>query len=319
MLNRRSASFRHNYDGSTLTLALQPRTISTNKLNKYPSKSFSTIKLQANQKNGTGFKLVDMINNQKNKITSIDPSLSNLNATLKKICRSNTTPPSQNQYNERTYDHHQQKCMPFESFAIDANTYHEFVAKNQPLPIDVNELRDAVVHTTSRNMANNTLADIQSVHASTCNLVTALRQSNQSIENPENYGGNSIRFGQLHNNSNSTMNLRNGSLRSHKGRSKRSNSEQFHSSYYHFQNVDGEMDNNSNTGFDSILLPPHSTENHKLPWKHRQCPSISSSNSSNSSNFSSKCQTIKKFSIFVFSFVLFACYTHYTLFDTCIS
>lgn len=83
------------------------------------------------------------------------------------------------------------------------------------------------------------------------------------------------------------LNLKYNSLRSHKARSKRSNSEQLNSSYYHFQNIDGEMDNNSST-FDSVLLPDHSSENYKLPWKHRQCPSIGSSSSSTSSNMSSK-------------------------------
>lgn len=211
------------------------------------------------------------------------PALNHLNATLKRICRSNVT-PSLDRLKEHSFDH--PKRMPFESFSIDAETYHELMAKNQPLPMDVRELRDAVVRPSLSNLTTSTLADIQSVHASTCNLVTALRASSQSII-AEN-GGNS-RFSR-NCNSNSAMNLRYDSLRSHKARSKRSNSEQLNSSYYHFQNIDGELDNNGTT-FDSVLLPTHSSENYKLPWKHRQCPSISSTTSSNSSNISSKCWT----------------------------
>lgn len=210
------------------------------------------------------------------------PALNHLNATLKRICRSNGT-PSMDRLNERSLDH--SKRMPFESFSIDAETYHELVAKNQPLPMDVSELRAAVIRPSMSNLTNSTFADIQSQHASTCNLVSALRASSQSIV-AEN-GGNP-RFSR-HCNSNSAMNLGYDSLRSHKGRNKRSNSEQLNSSYYHFQNIDSELDNNSTT-FDSVLLPTHSSENYKLPWKHRQCPSISSSSSStNSSNISSKC------------------------------
>lgn len=249
----------------------------------------STTRLQTNQRNDPNrFKLADILNNQKNKIISIDmqqyPALNQLNATLKRICRTNAT------QSDRSAD--PSNRMPFESFSIDADTYHELVAKNQPIPMDVNELRDAVVRPSMSNLTNSTFADIQSVHASTCNLVTALRASSQSIvaENGGNGvagGGGMARFGR-HCSSNSAMNLRYDSLRSHKARSKRSNSEQLNSSYYHFQNIDGEMDNNSST-FDSVLLPTHSSENYKLPWKHRQCPSISSTSSSNSSNMSSKC------------------------------
>lgn len=287
MLNRRSASFHHTYnDNSKLkSRSAIPVTLNNHQptapLTKLPSNRTTTTTTDANR-----FKLADILNNQKNKIASIDmqqyPALNHLNATLKRICRSNVT-PSLDRLKEHTFDH--PKRMPFESFSIDAETYHELMAKNQPLPMDVRELRDAVGRPSLGNLTNSTLADIQSVHASTCNLVTALRASSQSIIMAES-GGNS-RFSR-NCNSNSAMNLRYDSLRSHKARSKRSNSEQLNSSYYHFQNIDGELDNNSTT-FDSVLLPTHSTENYKLPWKHRQCPSISSASSSNSSNISSKC------------------------------
>lgn len=284
-MNRRSASFRHHSNDSNAAEKFKARSSISGTLNR--QQTASTTKLQANCGDGNRFKLADILNNQKNKITSLDmhqyPALNHLNATLKRICRSNAT-PTMDRLKERSLDHSNR--MPFESFSIDAQTYHELVAKNQPLPIDVSELRDAaVVRPSMSNLTSSTFADIQSVHASTCNLVTALRASSQSIVAES--GGNP-RFGR-HCNSNSAMNLRYDSLRSHKARSKRSNSEQLNSSYYHFQNIDGEMDNNSST-FDSALLPTHSSENYKLPWKHRQCPSISSSSSStNSSNMSSKC------------------------------
>lgn len=240
-------------------------------------------KPHANQSSSTGFKLVDMINNQRNKITSLDVH-HNLNATLKKICRSNTTPPdrlSLDRLKERTMD--RRKLTPFESFSIDASTYHDLMAKNQPLPMDMSGLCNGALQASSRNLTNSTLADIQSVHASTCNLVTALRASNQSIIGNARFGPSC--------NSSSAMNLRYDSLRSHKGRSKRSNSEQLNPSYYHFQNIDGEFGeiDNNNAAFDSVLLPAHSGDNHKLPWKHRQCPSITSSSSSSSTNLASEC------------------------------
>lgn len=267
VMSRKSASFRH-------TDPTAPKFKSRASL-AYPPMASS--KQQTNHVDGSRFKLTDILHSQKSRITSIDvhqyPALNHLNATLKRICRSN----------EPSLDH--QNRMPFESFTIDAETYHEMVAKNQPLPMDVSGLRDTMVRPSMSNLTSSTLADIQSVHASTCNLVTALRASSQSIGAES--GGNA-KFGR-NCSSNSAMNLKYDSLRSHKARSKRSNSEQLNSSYYHFQNIDGEMDNNSTT-FDSVLLPAHSTDNYKLPWKHRQCPSITSStSSSNSSNMSSKC------------------------------
>lgn len=293
ILNRRSASFRHNHNESRMSSKLKSRASIPNALNNH-HQTASSIKLPANRDgDGNRFKLADILNNQKNKITSLDmhqyPALNHLNATLKRICRSNAT-PSMDRLKERSLE--RPKRMPFESFSIDAETYHELMAKNQPLPMDVSELRDACVRPSASNLTTSTLADIQSVHASTCNLVTALRASSQSILGDGGGGGGgggvgNSRFGR-NCSSNSAMNLRYDSLRSHKGRSKRSNSEQLNSSYYHFQNIDGELDNNSIT-FDSVLLTNHSNDNYKLPWKHRQCPSISSSGSSNSSNMSSKC------------------------------
>lgn len=287
-MNRRSASFRH-YNESNMGAKRARATISGS-LSKHPMAS-SMKKLPTTQSDATRSKLVDILNNQKNKITSIDMQQypAYLNATFKRICRGNVMP-------SRISSDQQKQRMPFESFSIDANTYHDLVSKNQPLPMDVSELRDAVVRPSMSNLTNSTFADIQSVHASTCNLVTALRASSQSIVGENGVGGvgggGGARFGR-NCNSNSAMNLRYDSLRSHKARSKRSNSEQLNSSYYHFQNIDGEMDNNSTT-FDSVLLPTHSSENYKLPWKHRQCPSIDSSASSlstSSSNISSKCFT----------------------------
>lgn len=258
-MNRRASAFPYSCNGTvpSSSSTSQPRTISTSKLN------------------GNCCKLVDAFNQQKSKIAAIDlhqkPTLSNLNATFRKICRSNTTPAPLDCANERTFD--RRKLMPpFESFAIDANTYHEYVANNQPLPMNMHELRNSA----SRNHTTSTLADLQSVHASTCNLVTALRQSNPSIESIGGCG-----MGRFNNHCSSTMNLRYGSLRSQKRTRKRSNSEQLHSSYYHFQNIDGDMDNNS-TGFDSALLPGQTNDNH-LTWKHRECQSLSSSSSTSSS------------------------------------
>lgn len=285
VLNRRSASFRHNHNESSMSSKFKSRSSIPNVLNTH--QTASSIKLPPNRGDGNRSKLADILNNQKNKITSLDmhqyPALNHLNATLKRICRSNAT-PSLDRLKDRSLE--RPKRMPFESFSIDAETYHELMAKNQPLPMDVSDLRDACVRPSASNLTTSTLADIQSVHASTCNLVTALRASSQSILGDG--GGNNSRFSR-NCTSNSAMNLRYDSLRSHKGRNKRSNSEQLNPSYYHFQNIDGELDNNSTT-FDSVLLTNHSNENFKLPWKHRQCPSISSSGSSNSSNISSKWQ-----------------------------
>lgn len=288
ILNRRTASFRHNHNESKMSSQLKSRSSIPNALNNH-HQTASSIKLPANRgADGNRSKLADILNNQKNKITSLDmhqyPALNHLNATLKRICRTNAT-PSMDRLKERSLE--RPKRMPFESFSIDAETYHELMAKNQPLPMDVSELRDACVRPSVSNLTNSTLADIQSVHASTCNLVTALRASSQSILGDGSGAVGNSRFGR-NCNSNSAMNLRYDSLRSHKGRNKRSNSEQLNPSYYHFQNIDAELDNNSTT-FDSVLLTNHSNENFKLPWKHRQCPSISSSGSSNSSNLSSKC------------------------------
>lgn len=244
----------------------------------------------SSKSDGNRFKLANILNNQKNLFDMHQyPALNHLNAKLKRICRRGAAAPSS-----------ERRRMPFEQFSIDAETYHELMAKNQPLPMDVNELRDGGIVATSAggimrpsmsnltNLTSTTLAEIQSVHASTCNLVTALRASSQSIlDATADTGCGNLRFAR-NCNSNSAMNLRYDSLRSHKGRYKRSNSEQLNPSYYHFQNIDTELDNNSGA-FDSMLLANHSAENYKLPWKHRQCPSVSSSggNSTTSSNISS--------------------------------
>lgn len=271
VLNRRTPAFPYPCNGMMPPLPpppAQPRLISSSKLH------------------GNCCKLVDALNNKKNKIASIDlhqnPTLSNLNATFRKICRSSTTPSPLHCVKERTFD--RRKLPPFESFAIDADTYHDYVANNQPLPMNVNRLQHNGMQSSmfgSRNHTSSTLADIQSVHASTCNLVTALRQSNPSINGIGGCMANG-HFG-THCNSTSTMNLRYGSLRSQKRSRKRSNSEQLHSSYYHFQNIDGDMDNNS-TEFDSALLPVHGNgSSHNLSWKRRECQSPSSSSSNSSS------------------------------------
>lgn len=243
----------------------------------------------SSKSDGNRFKLANILNNQKNLFDMHQyPALNHLNAKLKRICRRGAATPSS-----------ERRRMPFEQFSIDAETYHELMAKNQPLPMNVNELRDGgivtapvgIMRPSMSNLTSTTLAEIQSVHASTCNLVTALRASSQSILDASaaatDTGCGNLRFAR-HCNSNSAMNLRYDSLRSHKGRYKRSNSEQLNPSYYHFQNIDTELDNN-NGAFDSMLLTNHSAENYKLPWKHRQCPSISSSggNSTSSSNISS--------------------------------
>lgn len=194
--------------------------------------------------------------------------------------------PFDNRFEDQRCD--TENFAPFEPFSINGlHIYQDdLVTKNQPLPLNVNELKDPSTLSASRSM---TLADLQSVHASTCNLVTALRLSNQSV-----VGGitNQIKdFSENRKigyrcNSITNMNMKYGSLRSNKSRTKRSNSEQLNSSYYHFQNLDSEIDNN-NGALDSVLIP-NSIENQKLPWKHRLCSSSSSSASSASSNIASE-------------------------------
>lgn len=337
VLNRRSASFRHhNHKEPTISAKFKPRSsipnafssgngidvssggggggVSSSTNNKHhhhrtassartPTKrggrsggASATLAAAAgggssSKSDGNRFKLANILNNQKNLFDMHQyPALNHLNAKLKRICRRGATTPSS-----------ERRRMPFEQFSIDAETYHELMAKNQPLPMDVNELRDGGIVAASgggvsggtgmrpsmSNLTNSTFAEI---HASTCNLVTALRASSQSILDAAtaDTGCGNSRFAR-NCNSNSAVNLRYDSLRSHKGRYKRSNSEQLNPSYYHFQNLDTELDNNSAHAFDSMLLTNHSAENYKLPWKHRQCPSISSSggNSTTSSNISS--------------------------------
>lgn len=278
VLNRRAISFRHPYKGTIIPPISSDITKKSNK--SHDSQPLSKNKKKSDR-NGES-KFADIINAQKRKLALIDPKLT----TLKKIYRKNST-PLDDRYKGQRFN--RENCLPFESFSIDADTYHELVAKNQPLPMNVDELRNSTILPTSKSLTSSTLADIQSVHASTCNLVTALRASNQSvvggIQNYDEDPSEKRKFGYKCNSS-SVMNLKYGSLRSHKGRTKRSNSEQLNS-YYHFQSLDSEMDNN-NGALDSVLLPMNSTESHKLPWKHRQCPSSNSSTSSSSSNIASK-------------------------------
>lgn len=125
---------------------------------------------------------------------------------------------------------------------------------------------------------NDRFGDIRSLHASTCNLGTSFRTSNQSIINNDYC-------------SNSAMNLKYGSLRSYKEHHRRrANSEQLNSSYYQFPNIDGDFNEMENcNAFDSVLLPTQQlNDSQKYPWKHRQCPSIISSSSSTSITTSMK-------------------------------
>lgn len=289
VLNRRSNSFRQPYDSTVSILSQkqqQQRTININnnrtKLNNHHQ---SSLKVAPNH---TGFKLVDILNSQKNKITSIDmhtnfnnPALNQLNATIKKICRSNTT-PSQRVSDNRTASYDRRKFNPFDSYGYNGNEYHDVQGINHLMPMTVPELSNNVGPRSNNKTI--LVPDIRSVHASTCTLAAPCRTSNQSIAGTNGRGARGDDgFKHELGCSNSAINLKYGSLRSYKGRTKRSNSEQLNPSYYHFQNIDGdfgELDNNN--AFDSVLLPPQSSDNHKLPWKHRQCPSITSSNSGTS-------------------------------------
>lgn len=347
VLNRRSASFRQPYRGTSptqLTNKKPARSLGTNRINKLNNQSFkSSTATKSKASSSSRFKLVDLLNSQKNKITSIDihnnPTLSHLNATIRKICRNNTSPSSSSHHRipppppppgdssrASTIDRRRKPHNTFEAFVCDANDYHNFhqhhhhnnhlhhhqyhAGSNQLMSLTVPELSNAIGPRINAATAN----DIHSVHTSNCNLATGFRASNQSIVprgggitaggvNSSICGGN-VR-GHAMGCSNSAINLKYGSLRSYKGmagcngmigngvgcsgtgtgrRTKRSNSEQLNPSYFHFQNIDGdfgggEMDNNA---FDSVLLPPQSCDNHKLPWKHRQCPSITSSSSGSS-------------------------------------
>lgn len=324
-----------------------------NKLNNQSFKSTTSTKSKASTL--SRFKLVDLLSSQKNKITSIDihsnPTLSHLNATIRKICRSNVSPstsshnripppppPPGDSSRASTIDRRRKPLNTFEAFVCDANDYHNFhqhqhhhhhhnnhhlhrqyhAGNNHLMSLTVPELSNTIEPRINNATAN----DVHSVHASNCNLATAFRASNQSIV--AGGGNNSICGGSVRGHaiecSNSAINLKYGSLRSYKGiagcngiigasssgtgctggrRTKRSNSEQLNSSYFHFQNIDGdfgggEMDNNA---FDSVLLPPQNCDNHKLPWKHRQCPSITSSSSGSSGRmlFSSKFISHHKF------------------------
>lgn len=354
VLNRRSASFRQPYRSTSPTLLTNKKTTRTNginRINKLGNQSFksSTATKTKASSSSSRFKLVDLLNSQKNKITAIDihnnPTLSHLNATIRKICRSNTSPltsthhripppppPPSDTSRASTIDRRRKPLNTFEAFVCDANDYHNFhqhqhhhqhhhnhhqyhAGNNHMMSLTVPELSNAIGQRINIATTN----DVHSVHASNCNLAAAIRASNQSIVAggidggaTNSYCGGSVR-GHAMGCSNSAINLKYGSLRSYKGmagcngiignggsttggrRTKRSNSEQLNPSYFHFQNIDsdfggGEMDNNA---FDSVLLPPQNCDNHKLPWKHRQCPSITSSSSGSSGRamFSSKCKS----------------------------
>lgn len=228
------------------------------------------------------FKLVDTLCNKEKRFTRLDSEYEKFGD----IRSENLLPMDNNRYDDKRFD--AENFAPFEQFSINAFQKYQddLVTKNQPLPLNVNELKDPSTFSASRSM---TMADLQSVHASTCNLVTALRLSNQSV-----VGGitNQIKdFSENRKignrcNSSTNMHLKYGSLRSNKAGTKRSNSEQLNSSYFHFQNLDSEIDNN-NGALDSVLIP-NSIENQKLPWKHRACSSSSSSASSISSNIASE-------------------------------
>lgn len=358
VLNRRSASFRQPYRSASPTLSTNKkstRSIGSNRINKLNNQSFKSA-TGTKSKTSSRFKLVDLLNSQKNKITSIDihnnPTLTHLNATIRKICRSNTSPSTSSHHRipppppppgdssrASTIDRQRKPLNTFEAFVCDANDYHNFhqhhhhhhnnhlhhqyhAGNNHLVSLTVPELGNATIGGPRIN--NATPNDIHSVHASNCNLATAFRASNQSIVGGRGGGvcigggHNSICRGSVRGHaigcSNSAINLKYGSLRSYKGisgcngmigtssgggrRTKRSNSEQLNPSYFHFQNVDGdfgggEMDNNA---FDSVLLPPQNCDNHKLPWKHRQCPSIASSSSGSSGRamFTSKFHLVEK-------------------------
>lgn len=353
VLNRRSASFRQPYRSASptpLTNKKSGRTIGNNRINKFSNQSFksaSTTKSKASTSSSSRFKLVDLLNSQKNKITSIDihnnPTLSHLNATIRKICRSNTSPATSSHHRipppppppgdssrASTIDRRRKPLNTFEAFVCDANDYHNFHQHHhqhqhhnnhlhQPYHAGNNHLMSLTVPELSNGIGPRTANDVHSLHASNCTLAPAFRASNQSIVGAGiGAAGNSICGGGIRGHaigcSNSAVNLKYGSLRSYKGmagcngivgngcggiasaasgrRTKRSNSEQLNPSYFHFQNIDGDfgggdMDNNA---FDSVLLPPQNCDNHKLPWKHRPCPSITSSSSGGSGRtiFSSK-------------------------------
>lgn len=266
VLNRHPASFREFYMSPISTLSASHIITNPNKKreNEWPNST----------KSKEEFKLVADFSNKKKRLNCLD-------SEYKKFGELRT----ENVFDDQRV--HTENSAHFEPFSINAHHMYQddVVTKNQTLPFNVNELKDLSMLSASRSM---TLADLQSVHASTCNLVTALRLSNQSV-----VGGitNQIKdFSEngkigYRCNSSTNMNLKYGSLRSNKVKTKRSNSEQLDSSYYHFQNLDSEIDNNNGT-LDSVLIP-NSIENQKLPWKHRPCSSSSASSisSNNASEY----------------------------------
>lgn len=329
-INRRASSFRvpHHTTASQTSLSkiqqLQRTTITNNrnKQNNHLNQS----------KKSSSFKLVDLLNSQKNKITSIDmhqfnkPKLNHLNATIRKIYRStnandsnNKNSISHNSLNSKknaatlTYDKKKYKAMFDHPFLFNnTNEYnphlnvnhlmHKTVVPDKCSTIGPKCIRNeylangfvyggggsngfiggghggSIADNIGRASCNERFGDIRSLHASTCNLGASCRASNQSIINNDFC-------------SNSAMNLKYGSLRSHKGHQRRrANSEQLNSSYYQFPNIDGDFNEMENcNAFDSVLLPAQQlNDSQKYPWKHRQCPSIISSSSSTSITTSMK-------------------------------
>lgn len=228
------------------------------------------------------------------------PKLNHLNATIKKIYKSSnandsgnnkTSNSANNSLNRKTknastltYDKKKYKTM-FDHPVLfsDTNEYNQHLNVNRLMHKQVvpdkcirNEYlangfvcNGGVSDNFGGFSCNDRFGDIRSLHASTCNLPTSFRTSNQSIINNDYC-------------SNSAMNLKYGSLRSYKEHHRRrANSEQLNSSYYQFPNIDGDFNEMENcNAFDSVLLPTQQlNDSQKYPWKHRQCPSISSSSS----------------------------------------
>lgn len=149
VLNRRSASFRQPCRNSSPSVLTQPQ----HKRNNQQQQSRRVAKsnsINQSQKSSTtnpsssGFKIVDILTNQKKKIASIDihnnPTLNHLNATIRKICRSNsvatsnatdvahqripTPPPPPDGSRASTLERRRKMGSSFEAFICDPNEYH---------------------------------------------------------------------------------------------------------------------------------------------------------------------------------------------------
>lgn len=212
------------------------------------------------------FKLADILNSHKNKITSIDmppfknPTLNHLNATIKKIYRNKST--CEDEPKNSTIDRKKSKMK--EQYLFYPNDCGHLNG-NQLMPISVPD--NCAIGGNSTGIMNHgnsshLLFDGQNLHASTCNLAA----SNQTIVYDDYYG-------------NSATNLKYCSLRSYK-QQKCSQNGQLNSTYYHFQNIDGDFNEvDAKNGFD--VTPPLNAP--KMPWKHRDSPSVGSSSSSGAS------------------------------------